>query len=453
MKNIKKFYIGIFLCIFFIYFGTIFQDILSKKVNLLLKLDNTNKASIVVNNTNSMSYFNLSDINLLKKKLKNEKLFAMSEIQGKVNFARRDVDAKIIGVTSNLNEFYNVNINEGSFFNESIEKENKFCAVLEDKLAYKLFGNVNVRGLKIKLLDHDFTIIGIIKRDSSIVQKISDDGLEQIYIPLETLMNINKNSKISYLQFKDLYEGTSGKNKDKVINLLSEIGKNKDEYMIIDYNIEKKIMEQKPLILSFILGIFCIYVCFKYLIKNIKTIFHFLKNEAKKDYFLNIIKKNKILLLKHIITIVFMVFSMFIIWKWIKFSLYISPKYIPDELINWSYYEHIFNQFVKESINNRIYLNPFIDLKLIKTNRVINLLFILTFISILIFNNLIKRILKIKNITKIVSYCATCTVIALLIISFICIRAKMPLTTDMKILFILWIFIFTKIIVYDCESI
>lgn len=453
MEAMSQSKISIFLCIFFIYFGIMFQNALYYKIYSSMKLNNTNKVSVIVNNSNAKNYFTLSDINFLKNKLKSENILAMSEIKEKVSFEGRDIDSNILGVSSSFNNFYNVNISTGSFLNESSINENEFCAVLEDRLAYKLFGNENVEGLKIKIFDKNFKIVGVIKRDSGIVQNISDDGFDKVYIPLKTLIKLDEKAKISYLQFQDLDAGTSVKSKDKAISLLDGLGKDYKQYKITDYNREKKLMEQKPLILCFILGGLCIWSFLKYL----KNIFNeagkiFITN-IKKEYFIDIVKNNKRNLLIYVFKIVLTVFAILVFWRLIKFDIYIPSRYIPDEIINISYYKDIILDSIKKGINGREFLNSFIEIKFAKINMLINAFTIVTIFSIFILNSSIKGLLNIsKDVTLLAAYCSKCSIAALLLITAIFMWLQVPIITGLKSLFIIWSFLFITVVVQGVKT-
>lgn len=449
LRNIKSVYIGIFICIFFIYFGIMFQSALVSRISNSMKLNDGNKVSVITNRSNTINHFTLSDIRFMKNKLKDEDIFAMSETKGKVYFEGRDIHSKILGVSSNFNKFYNINVSTGSFFTEGICKENEFCVVLEDKLARKLFGTENVVGLKVRIFHKDFKIIGVVKRDSTIIQNISNDGFDKVYIPIETLIKLDETRKISYLQFQNLNNDVQVKGKDRVIGLLNGIGKDEKQYKIIDYSKEEQLIKQKPLIMCFVLGFTCIWNFIKYLIKILVEVKKFFIANMEKDYLLDVVIKNKKCFLIYILKIVFGVLGIFIMWKLIRFNLYIPSNYIPDEFINISYYKDIFQDSIKANIESREYLIPFIELKFMKTNTLINILSIMVIFCSFILNTFVREFLnKSRDAILAVQCCGKCSVVALILIAIIFMTFKIQFGIDLKILFIIWSFLFMRVIVH-----
>lgn len=67
LRNIKSVYIGIFICIFFIYFGIMFQSALVSRISNSMKLNDGNKVSVITNRSNTINHFTLSDIRFMKK--------------------------------------------------------------------------------------------------------------------------------------------------------------------------------------------------------------------------------------------------------------------------------------------------------------------------------------------------------------------------------------------------
>lgn len=440
MKVKKGVYISIFLSVFLLYFGIMFEYSLVYKVDNFLKFNDNNKISVIVNNFNEANFFNLSDINFLKNKAGNENILAISEVKGKIYSEGRELEGKVLGVTSNLNKFCNIDMVTGNFFNES---DNEYSAVIEDKLAYKLFGNENVKGLRMKILDKEFKIAGVIKKDSDIVQTTGEDGYDKIYIPLSTLIKINSKAQISYLQFQNLNGGTPEKDKDIVISLLTTLGKNQQQYKIIDYSTENRLMKQKPLILIFILGALCIWNLFKYLKNMIIQIVRIFNLNLKNEYLLEIIKKHKKELFIYLLKISFIISAMIIFWKLIKFDAYIPAKYIPDEIIDISYYLDLFKLGIKQGMNSRAYLISFMEQKYINANILINISFAITLGSIILIDSSVKRLFALcKDYTFVSTYCVKYSVIALILIGIIFTGLKISIITDFKYLIVIWLFIF-----------
>lgn len=443
MSNKKINYISIFLCVFFILLGITGEEALIHKINILLKLENTDKVTVAANNRAVENFFSVSDLKFIKNKIGGTELFAMSDTKEDITYGRRSLDARVLGVTSDFGKFYDINLSNGNFINE--DGEDEFHAVIEDRLAYRLFGNENVEGLKIKILNKDFKIIGVVKRDNSIIQNLSEDGLDKVYIPLQAMVKLDDKAKISYLQFQNFDVNVSQKGEEMVINILGQIGKDSKQYLITDYSEEKKLLEQKPLIFCFVLGVYCIYSCVMYIKSCTAKIIKIFSSNIKQEYLAGILKKYKKTLCMYTAKISIAILSILILWNLIRFDLYITAKYIPDKLIDIAYYENILQDVVKESINNEEYLKPFIEFKFFRTNEFINVLNLLITISLVSLNFLIYKFITLfEDVVFLVRYSGICVIASILLIDIILIKVNLSIENNLKYWLIIWLFIFVQ---------
>lgn len=79
-------------------------------------------------------------------------------------------------------EIYGQKLNGNSIAEENIKNENK-VAVISSSLALKLFFNTDAVGKTITLNDEVYTICGVIQESENIINSLSSDGKQRIYIP------------------------------------------------------------------------------------------------------------------------------------------------------------------------------------------------------------------------------------------------------------------------------
>lgn len=79
-------------------------------------------------------------------------------------------------------EIYNHKLIGKGFTKENMENKDK-VAVIESSLALKLFFNTNAVGKTITLNDEVYTICGIINEDENIINSLSSDGKQRVYVP------------------------------------------------------------------------------------------------------------------------------------------------------------------------------------------------------------------------------------------------------------------------------
>ena len=79
-------------------------------------------------------------------------------------------------------EIYGQKLNGDSITKENIENEDK-VAVISSSLALKLFFNTDAVGKTITLNDEVYTICGVIQESENIINSLSSDGKQRVYIP------------------------------------------------------------------------------------------------------------------------------------------------------------------------------------------------------------------------------------------------------------------------------
>lgn len=283
----------------------------------------------------------------------------------------------ITGTNSTYINFCNIEFSSGCFFDRNAEIAGEQVIVIDEKLAWNKFGSINAVGNTMKLFNKNFRVIGIISENKSIVGLISNSGLPNAYIPIRALLEIDKTAKVNSLQIQTDDTTLSGKNTSEAIEMLNMMGKSLDDYYISDLNIKKVLIEQKPRIIVFIIGIVCIIAVFMTFINKTKEIFIFINNKAKTDYMINIIKIHKNMLILQLIKLLLFLSTIVLIWKFIKFDIYIPPEYLPKELIDFNFYVNLFWKSIERINLSKGYIPPMAEIQLNSITLLSNWLFCL----------------------------------------------------------------------------
>jgi len=327
--------------------------------------------------------FDKQEIQQLKKIFKNVNLtyFAAPTDKNTVVYHdKKPYKAAVIATDYTFRSFRDMNVIYGSFFQESDEISAMPVAVIDNELAWEIFQTDNVVGMDIELFDRTFLIIGVCAEEKSIIRRLAHDGIPKIYIPFETLSDIEPNSKITTLQIKSEDNSTLDKNREIITNALESIGKDPADYNITDYNIKWASVKQIPLIVPFLLGLIIILMGLRFIYKEIKVLISKIKKECQVNYFLEVLKLNKrkilLLLLKVFLTIIFLWF----IWKEVSFQIYVSPEYISVNIFDPSYIKDLIESQLERTNSSVGYIAPYIEHEFNITEKIVYSLF---FVSLL----------------------------------------------------------------------
>jgi hypothetical protein len=315
--------------------------------------------------------FTAKDMDRIQETLNNRMITYTIQTTLPVSFENASISARVIGTNSFYSMFHDVSIKSGGFLTQESQDRGETVAVIEDELAWKLFNTDNAVGNQISIFDRTFKIIGVCSKEHSIIAKLYDDGNANIYIPSKTFSDLDKNAGISCFEAATDDDSTLGRNESEITRAIQTTGKNPSAYKITDYNIQRALMEQKPSIVVFLMGIITILGLLLY----IKTVFihliSFFKSESSTNYFSNIVRRNALFLLLSAGKAVLALLFVFFLWQCIRFKLYINPVYVPDELIDVSYYFSLLKDYLQQNAIDKGYIAPYSE-QLLQNARVLS---------------------------------------------------------------------------------
>lgn len=262
--------------------------------------------------------------------------------------------AQVLGVSDRYHQFHSINLKAGSFLTPG--QENQPVALIDEDLAQTLFQTYNVVGLEIELYGRKFKIIGVAEDDRSLLGTLTDSGYGTVYIPVKKLLELEKNSGITTLEVETRDPGTTGHNVATLKTALGSINKDPANYRIIDYNLELLLMEQKNLLRNFGVGAGALGVFFGLLRRRMRSLYRFCRLKLQEQYYLEIIKMNTSRLVLGMVEIIVIIAVMVLLWRFIKFPVYISPENIPNELIDFSFFAELLNKGIQASVQSTGYI-------------------------------------------------------------------------------------------------
>lgn len=223
-------------------------------------------------------------------------------------------------------EIYGQKLNGDSATKENIENKDK-VAVISSSLALKLFFNTDAVGKTITLNDEVYTICGVIQESKNIINSLSSDGKQRIYIPY-TCYSGYENFGVNTISYD---------NSASSAPLIEQM--NLSQYHSTNFSEKAKVIKNFEHIIYLILFIALCFISFKLWYRICKKLIKDTEENLNENYFLNSLKS---ILIKYIlltVTALGIPAVLLTIFFLSDFSIFIIPKYIPyDNIFDVSYY-------------------------------------------------------------------------------------------------------------------
>lgn len=226
----------------------------------------------------------------------------------------------------NYFEIYNHKLIGNGFTKENIENKDK-VAVIGSSLALKLFFNTDAIGKTITLDNGNYTICGVIEESENIINSLSSDGKQRVYIPY-TCYSEYENCEVNTVSYD---------NKAVSAPLIEQM--NLSQYHSTNFSEKAKVIKNFEHIIFLILFIALCFITMKIWYRLCRKFIADIKDNLNENYFLKSLKviPQKYILL--IITALGIPAALLTIFLLSDFSIFIISKYIPyDNIFDVSYY-------------------------------------------------------------------------------------------------------------------
>ncbi|KUO77122.1 MAG: hypothetical protein APF77_14270 [Clostridia bacterium BRH_c25] len=401
--------------------------------------------------------FSIDDIKRLKKELSIKDISYTARsglVDTSISSGSTAFSVRLIGTDYMYPTFSGLNLEEGSFITQKQEEEGVMVAIIDEELAWDIFRTKNATGKTIDIFGAAFRVIGVMEKDDSIIGKLTDDGLRSVYIPASVMLELDTTAHITDLQIKTADANTRDQNTTDVSAAIRQIGKNPSNYNINDYNLKLALMKQKPLLLVFIIGIASMLMLLSHVKNLIKEIYFLIRDRCKADYFSNVIKHNLKGIGHCILEMALSLTGIVLIWIGIRFTLYIPPQNIPDELINISYYSDLIKAAIQEGIQNRGYVAPQAELIFNTVNMLLNVLFYISVVLgfLLLYSGFRELKILSMNSNRVTIILGSLFILSIGISAAMASWSGLPFILDAKSILVAWAFIYINFIIKRKES-
>lgn len=223
-------------------------------------------------------------------------------------------------------EIYGQKLNGNSITEEKIKNENK-VAVISSSLALKLFFNTDAVGKTITLNDEVYTICGVIQESKNIINSLSSDGKQRIYIPY-TCYSGYENCDVYTISYD---------NSASSAPLIEQM--KLSQYHSTNFSEKANVIRNFENIIFLILFIALCFLALRLWYRICKKLIKDIKENLSENYILNSLKSIPIKYVLLAITAFGIPVVLLIIFFLSDFSIFIISKYIPyDNIFDVSYY-------------------------------------------------------------------------------------------------------------------
>ena len=223
-------------------------------------------------------------------------------------------------------EIYGQKLNGNSINEENIKNENK-VAVISSSLALKLFFNTDAVGKTITLNDEVYTICGVIQESENIINSLSSDGKQRIYIPY-TCYSGYENCDVYTISYD---------NSASSAPLIEQM--KLSQYHSTNFSEKANVIRNFENIIFLILFIALCFLALRLWYRICKKLIKDIKENLSENYILNSLKSIPIKYVLLAITAFGIPVVLLIIFFLSDFSIFIISKYIPyDNIFDVSYY-------------------------------------------------------------------------------------------------------------------
>ncbi|WP_229750018.1 ABC transporter permease [Paenibacillus nasutitermitis] len=245
--------------------------------------------------------------------------------------------ADIVGVSAGYQNFHQLRIMSGSFFDSSAAESGNRVAVIQADVAERLFRSGDAVGRSIDIGNTPFTVIGVYDGLGTVLEQMSDDGVPDIIVPVSALLAARPDLKIQTLELA-ADPDSAIQDEQEIHSALQSIGHRAEWYEITNMKRIDVARSQWSLLMRFINGGIAILLCIKLLMANIGAARMFFKEKTAIADWTDVIRSERAKVAVFGAAIVGWGACIAAVWLIVRFGFQIPPDWLPDQLIDFRFY-------------------------------------------------------------------------------------------------------------------
>ncbi|WP_248926092.1 ABC transporter permease [Paenibacillus hamazuiensis] len=185
------------------------------------------------------------DIRELQRRLAPRKVAYSARTLDTLETEKTSTQADVIGVGGQYGEFAALWVTSGSPITEQAVLGRSRIAVISENTAEKLFGSQRIVGKTIRIHGETFTVAGIYRERETLVQKMADNGVPDVYVPATSLLDLDSGAGIGTVEW-EAADDAPIRGKTEAGNLLTALDKNKSLFGVTNYAEKRELVGQVP---------------------------------------------------------------------------------------------------------------------------------------------------------------------------------------------------------------
>ncbi|TDF94766.1 ABC transporter permease [Paenibacillus piri] len=287
--------------------------------------------------SSSSAGLKLQDAELLAKKWSPLPIAYEAKAQARATYGSVSASCSIFGVNGNFRDFAQIRMTAGTSIAPASVNGHSRVAVIGAKLADKLFRSVKVVGKTIELYGVPFTVIGVFDDDGSLIRQMSDDGIPDMLIPVTAMFDVNPDARIDTIQLAAKPDAAI-RGEAEAKHALAAAGINPLQYRIVNDVLAHTQVAQLRSLLLFGCGIIAIVLLARLIIRQFAIVRAALQSRLAAHDWSDALSGERYRFLKCGLAAALMAGCAAGLWELIRFRLYIPPEWVPDEIIDVSFY-------------------------------------------------------------------------------------------------------------------
>ncbi|MCC2683728.1 MAG: hypothetical protein K0R75_627 [Paenibacillaceae bacterium] len=255
---------------------------------------------------------------------------------GKVSAGTSSANSRVVGVSALYRDFAHIPMTEGAFPGEAAIAEHSRVAAIGAGLADRLFHSTRVVGQTLELWNAPFTIIGVYDDRFTLLGQMADDGIPQVYVPVTALLDVRPQAAITGIDLAVAGAALGGT--DEAQQALTALGQDPARFALDDGVRDRTLAQQLPQQLRFACGAAAIAMLLSLALAQASHAIARYRRRLAVDDAPDALRAEWRHLLARTLAVVALLGAAVLVWRGILFRLYIPPDWVPNELIDLSFY-------------------------------------------------------------------------------------------------------------------
>lgn len=266
-------------------------------------------------------------------------------LQQTKDWSGKKFNLAVAGADGAYSMFHGFEFLDGGFFpakNPGAEN----TVVISETLAWILFRTTRAVDMELEAYDQTFRIAGVFKNPENILHTLVQPGLPDIYLPAETMLELDEKAFISSVELAADDSIIFGGNTERINSALRRMGADTARFTVTDFASKTKSIAQKPALIMIATGFITILLCVVHIFKTISGLIRQLW-KAQREYSLNPQRSEWLKQVLGLIVPAAVIAALVLLWHYSKLKLYIPVEFIPGETLDGQKYQELIRESLR----------------------------------------------------------------------------------------------------------